>query len=161
MKYLLILSCFLFTSVGWSKDVSYDDLVERDGLYYEKFTDVPFTGNVVGQIQLKIIKGKREGEYLIFYESGQLSGKGNFIDGKQEGQSFIYYESGELKNKANWIDGKLEGEALMYYKDGLILEKRNYKDGKQDGEQLIYWMNGDLDKTEIYKDDKLIKTIKH
>ena len=157
MKYLLILSCLLFTSVGWSKDVSMDDLVEREGLYYEKFTDVPYTGNVVGQFQLKIIKGKREGEYLIFYESGQLSGKGNFIDGKEEGESFIYYESGELKNKANWIDGKLEGEALRYYKDGQILEKRNYKDGKKDGEQLTYNENGKLEKTEIYKDGKLIE----
>tara|TARA_B110000211_G_scaffold155918_1_gene176759 strand:+ start:342 stop:458 length:117 start_codon:yes stop_codon:yes gene_type:complete len=28
-----------------------DDLVEREGLYYEKFTDVPFTGEVTGRKQ--------------------------------------------------------------------------------------------------------------
>ena len=55
MKYLLILSCLLFTSVGWSKDVNINDLVlsNQDGLFYEKFTDVPFTG--------KIIKGIKDG----------------------------------------------------------------------------------------------------
>ena len=59
MKYLLILSCLLFTSVGWSKTINSDDLVEKDGLYYEKFTDKPFTGKVTGQQQGKISKGKR------------------------------------------------------------------------------------------------------
>ena len=28
----------------------FDDLVERNGLFYEKFTDVPFTGEVTGWI---------------------------------------------------------------------------------------------------------------
>ena len=36
---LLILS-----SPSWG--LSMDDLVQRGGLYYEKFTDVPFTGKV-------------------------------------------------------------------------------------------------------------------
>ena len=56
MKYLLILSCLLFTSVGWNKDISLDDLIilNQDGLYYEKFTDVPFTGQVTGKKQGKI-----------------------------------------------------------------------------------------------------------
>ena len=58
MKYLLIISCLLFTSVGWSKDVSYDDLVYRDGLHYQKFTDVPFTGNVVGKERGKLVRVK-------------------------------------------------------------------------------------------------------
>ena len=49
----------LFTSFGWSKDLSMDDLVKRDGLYYEKFTDVPFSGNVVGKETGKIKNGIR------------------------------------------------------------------------------------------------------
>ena len=56
MKYLLIISCLLFTSVGWSKTINGDDLVERGGLYYEKYTDVPFTGNVVGKFQGKFVR---------------------------------------------------------------------------------------------------------
>ena len=48
MKHLLIIFTLLLTSVSWSKDVDIKDLVKRDGLYYEKFTDEPFTGNVIG-----------------------------------------------------------------------------------------------------------------
>ena len=79
MRYLLILSCLLFTSVGWSKDINSDDLVERGGLYYEKYTDVPFTGNVIGQQQGKISKGKKEGEWIWYQVNGQLMIKGNFF----------------------------------------------------------------------------------
>ena len=28
-----------------------DDLVRREGLFYEKFTNIPFTGEATGQIQ--------------------------------------------------------------------------------------------------------------
>ena len=74
MKYLLVIFCLLLTSVSWSEDVSYDDLVKRDGLYYEKFTDVPFTGDVVGRVVGKIKDGTKayEGKWIEYYESGQL-----------------------------------------------------------------------------------------
>ena len=82
MKYLLIISCLLFTSIGWSKDINSDDLVKRDGLFYEKFMDVPFTGNSIGKEQGKISKGKREGEWLEYYENGQLEITKIYKDGK-------------------------------------------------------------------------------
>ena len=82
MKYLLIIFLFLSPSLSWSKDVSRDDLVKRDGLFYEKFTDVPFTGNVTGKKQGKIIEGKPVGEFLTYYESGQLVRTRIYKDGK-------------------------------------------------------------------------------
>ena len=103
MKYLLIIFLFLSPSLSWSKDVSRDDLVKRDGLFYEKFTDMPFTGNVTGKKQGKIIEGKPVGEFLTYYESGQLKEKINYKDGKKEGERILYYESGQLKDKINYI----------------------------------------------------------
>ena len=61
MKHLLIIFTLLLTSVSWSKDVELKDLVKRESLYYEKFTDEPFTGNVIGLMQGKIKNGKKEG----------------------------------------------------------------------------------------------------
>ena len=139
MKYLLILSCLLFTSVGWSKDVNWNDLIisNQDGLYYEKFKDVPFTGDVVGAKRGIIIKGKREGEWLIYHNNGQL------------------------EEDVNFKDGKKEGEYLRYSKNGKLYHKGNYKNDKIDGEYLTYYQNGQLKRTEIYKDGELIKTINH
>ena len=45
MKDLLIIFSLLITSVSWSKDINFYDLVVRDGLYYKKFTDKPFIEN--------------------------------------------------------------------------------------------------------------------
>ena len=44
-----ILFISLLSSPSWSATL--DDLVERNGLYYEKFTDVPFSGEVTGSAQ--------------------------------------------------------------------------------------------------------------
>ena len=57
-----LLSLFSFPSLG----VDFKDLVERDGLVYEEFTDVPYTG-----------KGTR------YHDNGQLSSKGNYKNGKK------------------------------------------------------------------------------
>ena len=96
MKNLLIIFTLLLTSVSWSKDVDSNDLVEReaDGLYYEKFTDEPFTGNVKGKINVKVINGKREGEF-IWYDDGQLRAKGFYKDGEQNGEWFYYHKNSQ------------------------------------------------------------------
>ena len=61
-KLVLILSLmFIVTlspNVVMSETVKYEDLVRRNGLFYKKFTDVPFTGKTTGQEQGKIKKGK-------------------------------------------------------------------------------------------------------
>ena len=168
MKYLLILSCLLFTSVGWSEDVCMDYLEDRDGLFYEKFMDAPFTGQYLscyenGQ-QLKVKShykdGKYEGEFIRYYEDGQLNIKSNFKDGKYDGEFLRYYKDGQLNIKSNFKDGKYDGKFLRYYESGQLSEKGNFKDGKPEGEQLSYHGNGKLKKTEIYKDGKLIEIIK-
>ena len=132
MKYLIILSCLLFTFVGWSKTINSDDLIisNQDGLFYEKFTDVPFTGNVTGERQGKISKGKREGEWLFYYESGQLERKVNYKDGKREGERLNYWDNGQLRSKSNFKDGRKEGERLIYHKNGQLIKKSIYKDGE-------------------------------
>ena len=79
---LLIIFLLLSPSLSWSKDVSFDDLVERDGLYYEKFTKDAFTGNDIGKEQGKISKGIKDGEWVEYYENGQLEKFEIYKDGK-------------------------------------------------------------------------------
>jgi antitoxin component YwqK of YwqJK toxin-antitoxin module len=67
----VLLSLVSFSVLG----VDSDDLVERDGLYYKKFSDVPFTGKVTGEEQGSFRNGKREGEWVWYHENGQLSRK--------------------------------------------------------------------------------------
>ena len=58
----ILLLVFLFPSLALGEEVAKDDLVYREGLYYKKFTDVPFTGEITGQmLQGQFKKGKEEG----------------------------------------------------------------------------------------------------
>ena len=61
-----------------------DDLVERDGLYYKKFTDVPFTGEITDKTtQGTFRNGEKEGPWVEYHDNGQLWSKGTFKDGKK------------------------------------------------------------------------------
>ena len=59
---IIVLITFLvsiFSSPSWSETI--EDLVERGGLYYKKFTETPFSGEISGKENGKFKKGKKEG----------------------------------------------------------------------------------------------------
>ena len=107
MKHLLIIFSLLLTSVSWSKDVDWNNLVERGGLIYEKFSDKPFTGKSTGMQQGKTKKGLKNGEWLIFWEDGQLGLKTNYKNGKKIGKELSYRPDGVLHSTNIYKDGKL------------------------------------------------------
>ena len=72
----------------WSETI--DDLVKRDGLFYKKFTEVPFTGKITGQFLGSFKNGKEEGYWVGYYDNGQLNFKGDFKNGKKD-DSIVHY----------------------------------------------------------------------
>ena len=48
-------------------------------------------------------------------------------------ESVEYYETGEISERGNLIDGKKDGKWTEYYQKGQIRVESNYKDGKEDG----------------------------
>jgi antitoxin component YwqK of YwqJK toxin-antitoxin module len=96
------------------------DLVERDGLYYEKFTDVPYNGKATGEEQGSFKSGKREGAWVFYHENGQLWRKGNYKNGKGEGTWVSYYENGQLNRKGGYKNHRMEGAWVGYNKDGTV-----------------------------------------
>ena len=112
MKHILapiFLLVFLFPTLALSEEVTLDDLVERKGLYYKKFTDVPFSGKVTGGGQGEIKNGKREGPWVSYFENGQLWDKGDYKNGEREGPWVSYFGNGQLDSKGIWKKGKEEG----------------------------------------------------
>ena len=85
-----------------------NDLVEREGTVYKKFSEVPFTGQVEGIEQGSLRNGLREGYWVRYHENGQLKYKGSFKNGKAEGYWVGYNVDGSV-----WLD--LTGT----YKDGV------------------------------------------
>ena len=98
---LTILFISLLSSPSWSETVSWDDLVERDELYYKKFTDVPFTGKVSGKTN------------SIF--KFQYIQNGEFKNGKKDGYWETYRDDGQLGNSGTYKDGEWDGLWKFYH----------------------------------------------
>ncbi len=96
-----------------------DDLVERDGIHYKKFSDTPFTGKVTAQTQGSLKNGKRDGPWVYYRENGELEYKGTYKNGKRDGPSVVYYKNGQLVSKGNYKDGKKHGPWVGYNEDNL------------------------------------------
>ena len=96
ITFFTVLFC-LTSSVGYSQniicektgytcpEIDFKDLVERDGLHYNKFSDVPFTGKVKGKTQGSMKNGKKDGSWIGYFDNGQLHYKGDYKNGKREG----------------------------------------------------------------------------
>ena len=106
MRYILtsvVLIVLLFPSLASGETM--DDLVERDGLHYKKFTDVPFTDEVTGKEQGIYKDGKKDGPWIKYWSNGQLRQKGDYKNGKREG---------------TWVDYNYDGivDVRLYIRGG-------------------------------------------
>ena len=105
MKNLFLSFCLVILSLAspvWSETI--DELVERNGKYYLKYSDGGFSGKVVGKIQGTLKDGLWEGKYTEYYSNGQLEWKGHYEDGKKDGLWELYDLWGRIK-KENYVYG--------------------------------------------------------
>ena len=103
----------------------WDDLVRREGIYYKKSTDVPFTGKVTG----------KDPEY-------NRKTQGSFKDGKWDGPYVSYHYNGQLWEKCSYKDGKVDGPFVSYWDNGKLQSKGTLKDGKEVGPWVYNPKNG-------------------
>jgi hypothetical protein len=114
MKKLFLLPILLLSLISTPcLSETMGDLVKRDGVYYKKFTETPFTGKIFGKQQGSIKDGKKEGKWVRYHENGQLMGKGSWKNGKQEGEWVEYDYLGQLREKGNYKNGEKEGEWVI------------------------------------------------
>ena len=102
------------------KKINKKDLIQRDGLFYKKFTDVPFTGET-SQSSFK------NGKEIIH-------GKGEYKNGKREGSWITYWSNGQLYYQGDYNkNGKREGSWVGYYSEGTIWQAftGTYKNGER------------------------------
>jgi antitoxin component YwqK of YwqJK toxin-antitoxin module len=163
MRYVAL---FLFSVMFLSPNVvlseTMDDLVEREGLYYKKFTDVPFTGKVTGVEQGSFNNGKKDGPWIGYHKNGQLFDKVDYKNGKQDGPYVGYHKNGQLWEKGDYRNGKKEGLWVRYWATGQfmnkgnhkIMNKGNYKNGKREGPWVSYWDKGQLNYKGSFKNGK-------
>ena len=141
---MILFVSLLTAAPSWSEGTSLDDLVERDGLSYKKFTDVPFTGEIdEGLEQGSFKNGERKGPWVLYWRNGQLRGKGVYKNGKEEEGPWVYYhDNGQLRSKGDYKNGKREGRWVYYHDNGQLSSKGDWKNGEWEGPWVWYSEDG-------------------
>ena len=134
MKHILapiLLLVFLFPALALGEEVTFDDLVNREGIYYKKSTDVLFTGKTTGQKQGTFKDGVLDGPWVRYYDNGRLRIKGEYKNGLRVGPWVECYDNGLLKEKGDYKNGLREGPWVTYYENGELVERFSgtYKNG--------------------------------
>ena len=82
---LLSLSLTLLSACS-EPTIDRDELVERDGILYEKFSNQPYSGAVTGRWVARVKDGLVDGELLTYHENGQLDSQHTLVNGLHEGE---------------------------------------------------------------------------
>ena len=148
MNIFTFLIIFL-TSFAYSETM--DDLIWENGIYYQKNTNIPFSGKITGNIKGQIQNGKKEGTWIRYYSNGQLFSVSNFKKGKKNGAWITYNNEGRLIEKGQYKNDLEEGPWIRLFDNGTINYKGKFKNGKKSGSWIAYHYNGQLKYQGNYK----------
>jgi antitoxin component YwqK of YwqJK toxin-antitoxin module len=118
-------------------------------------------------------KGKKNGLFLSFENSGNLVSEtmfkndlkdgedrqysygsvrllSNYKNGKLHGLFQDFYDNHKIKQEFHYVDGVKSGEAKWFDLEGKMTVFYNYKNGQLDGVQKTFYSNGNLQTEEYY-----------
>ena len=98
--------------------------------------------------------GLKQGIRENFKKTGELFIKSNYKDGQLHGNYIVYYENGNILREVEYKNDKKEGIEKVYYSNKTLSEIYNYKNGQLEGEFFEYHESGNLSKIGQYKDGK-------
>ncbi len=137
-RYPLLFIVMLSVFPGPGHGVGFNELVFREGLYLDKSTDLPFTGNVKGLFEGFITAGKKEGPWIEFYRKKRLYLKGSYKNGKRDGSWAAYWSNGQLVHQATFKNGARQGNWNDYITDGNVAKMfATISPGRRGGNCLI------------------------
>lgn len=111
----ILLSLFLiFLSACSDPTIEFGNLVERGGVYYEKFSTEPFSGRVTGRTTGKLVDGRFEGEVFEFRSNGQLTNETSYSRGLRHGIQRLFTDEGKLARVYELKNGELLGFKYFY-----------------------------------------------
>ena len=136
---LLAISLPLLLGGCGEKEVNFEELEEREGIYYVSGSDTPYTG-----------------KSFTLNENGKKASERNFKDGKFDGLETVWWNYGKKASERNFKNGKKEGLHVVWHKNGQKEAEVNYKDGRYDGLRVGWHSNGNKFREENWKDGELI-----
>ncbi len=146
MKYFILL--FLIPSLSFGQ-VKLNNLVQRNGLSYEKEATVPFSGKAFAyfpggdvQTMVEFKDGLPNGEIKSWSKKDVKQAEGFFENGTRTGIWKLYYENGKLKKQSTFKSNIENGEEIFWFENGNVQKKGSYINGKLNGKYEWYFENG-------------------
>lgn len=99
-------------------------------------------------------KGKLNGEYKEFYESGIQHIKCFYVKDLYEGEWLEFHENGDLKAQCNMHKGLKNDTLYEYHENGKLKAVVIYKNGNREGDAKYYHSNGNLQLEASYEEDR-------
>jgi len=191
MKIFILLTTFILSSLlpasaasKQSAPIALNDLVQRDGIYFKKFEDKPYTGYVKHDLERenpryrrlsfserkekadfklptkgtgKIERGKMEGAWKYYHTGGQLLWVENYVNNKFDGVFEQYYLSGQLYNRVVFDAGNVVSYEVFNQNGSRSIYEKLKGGIPVDGVVESYYSNGQLERKEIYNDCCVIR----
>ncbi len=122
-------------------------------------TKSEFYDNGNTKLTYSLRDGKKHGEAISYYPTGDVESEGMFYRGQFDGEWKFYYESGDLKSIQEYDNGMLKninfwdlkgnlivengtGRAFEEYSNGNLEIEQNYFENKLNGESRTWFQNG-------------------
>lgn len=84
------------------------------------------------------------GEYLQFYDDGELFEKCNYVNGLIHGLYESWYRNGQLYKRCNYVNGVIHGLCELWYENGQLEKKYKYINGSVNGIYESWYRSGHL-----------------
>ena len=135
-----------------ARKFSKTDLVERDGIFYFKDSDIPYNGKVIYEKNASINQsgelknGKKVGLWIDTYSnSGIVERKRDYENGKiKDGLRKNYHWNGRLWNSVNYTNSKMNGIWEEFHDNGLPSYRVMMTNGKPEGLAEAFHKNGQI-----------------
>jgi antitoxin component YwqK of YwqJK toxin-antitoxin module len=93
------------------------------------------------------------GEWVVYFESGQIKQRGRYLNGKSIGKWSFYHPNGNVWKRGSYVNDLQEGMWLYYHEFGILENVLFYEHGlmknfgviKQiDGWEKVFIKNGEV-----------------
>ena len=119
------------------------------------YVHISYSQNVakgyVTKINYTDINGQKQGHWKKIYPNGKTAYEGNFMNNKPVGEFLRYFESGNICARLIYDKNGEHSTAKLYYEDGKLAAQGNYFVKQKDSTWNYYARDGRLIMIENYR----------
>ncbi|MBA2406152.1 MAG: toxin-antitoxin system YwqK family antitoxin [Bdellovibrionales bacterium] len=96
-------------------------------------------------------KNIAQGPYINYFSSGEVQGRGSFLDGKIHGDYIGFHKNGQKESAGFIKNAKSDGLWTYWHPNGSKSSEGKYLDDLQEGQWTGWYENGEKEEEGVYK----------